>query len=95
MRDEIEQYREHGVQPLGVNPASVERHRAYAEQLRLPFPLLSDEGLAIAQAYQATYPFGLVITRTVYLIGRDGKIRFARRGAPGADQSLSSLHEDG
>ena len=91
MRDEIETYEAKGVRPFGVNPASVEKHRGYAAKLNLPFPLISDPGSTIARAYQATHPFGIAIARTVYLIGRDGAIRFAARGAPGPDLSLASL----
>ncbi len=91
MRDEIEQYRSHGVQPFGVNPASVDAHASYAEHLELNFPLLSDPGRKIASAYQAARPMGMGVIRTVYLIGQDGTIRFAQRGAPGAEVSLPAL----
>ena len=38
-----------------------------------------DAGQRIAKAYHAN---GLIVKRTVYLIGRDGAIRFAQRGMP-------------
>lgn len=94
MRDEIELYRKAGVQPFGVNPASWERHRKYAEKLKLPFPLLSDEKREVAAAYGAL-KLGGVIWRSVVLVGRDGIVRFAARGAPGAEESLASLRGGG
>ncbi len=90
MRDEIEQYRAYGIRPFGVNPASPERHAAYAARLALPFPLLADPGLTIARAYGATTMLRM-ITRSVYLIDRGGEVRFAARGAPGADIILEHV----
>ena len=93
MRDELTRYHASGVRPFGVNPASVASHRAYAAHLGLPFPLLSDAGRAISRAYGALRPGGLGIARSVVLVGRDGIVRFAAAGAPGADISLENLNE--
>ena len=92
MRDEIEQYRQLNVQPFGVNPAAPDKHAAYAEKLHLPFVLLSDPDHATAKAYNATRPWNLGITRTVYLIGQDGRVIFSARGAPGVEVSLEGLN---
>ena len=91
MRDEISQYQKCKVRPFGVNPASVEDHAAYAAKLRLPFPLLSDPDLAIAEAYGALKPDSRKIARSVCLIDYDGTILFSQSGAPGADLILEPL----
>lgn len=91
MRDEIPTYQAHNVRPFGVNPAAPESHAAYAERLGLPFPLLSDSGLAISRAYGALRPDGTGISRSVVLVDRDGSIRYSQAGAPGADIVLESL----
>jgi peroxiredoxin len=91
VRDEIDQYAEVGVRPFGVNPATPEQHAGYAMRLKLPFVLLSDPGGAIAGRYQALAGWGTGITRTVYLIGRDGLIQYSQRGAPGSEQILEPL----
>lgn len=91
MRDEIERYRNAGVEPFGVNPAGVDAHRRYAEKLRLPFPLLSDPDRAVARQYGALKPNGRSLQRSVVLIERDGRVVFAERGAPGAEVSLATL----
>lgn len=91
MRDEILEYEARGVRPFGVNPASAESHAGYAERLRLPFPLLSDPGLAISRAYGAVRPDGSGISRSVVLVDRDGLIRYSQAGAPGAVIVLESL----
>ena len=91
MRDEIRQYEAHNVRPFGVNPASAEEHARYAVRLRLPFPLLSDPGLAISRAYGALRADGKQISRSVVLVDRDGSIRYSQAGAPGPELVLESL----
>jgi peroxiredoxin Q/BCP len=80
-----------GVQPLGVNPASVESHAKYAAKFAFGFPLLSDADHSIARAYHALKEDGRGIQRTVYLIGRDGVVRFGERGAPPPAEVLAAL----
>ena len=91
MRDEIRQFEASGVRPFGVNPAAVEQHRDYAAKLRLPFPLLSDTGLAVSRAYGALKPDGRGIARSVVLVDRNGTVRYSQAGAPGAEIVLESL----
>ena len=91
MRDEIQSYADHQIQPFGVNPASVQSHSAYAAKLGLPFPLLSDPDLGISRAYGALKPDGKGIARSVYLIDRDGRVLYSQAGAPGAEIVLESL----
>ena len=88
MRDEIEEYRTKNVQPFGVNFGGLESHRRYAEKLKLPFPLLSDPDRTVARAYGVLKPDGRRIQRSVVTIDQDGTVRFAARGAPGADRNL-------
>jgi peroxiredoxin Q/BCP len=45
-----------------------------------------DERQKVAKAYHAN---GLIVKRSVYLIGRDGKILFARRGMPSPGEVLA------
>jgi peroxiredoxin len=91
VRDEIRAYTDHDIRPFGVNPASVKSHAAYAAKLGLPFPLLSDPGLAISRAYGTLKPDGTGIARSVCLIDRDGRVLYTQAGAPGADIVLESL----
>ena len=84
-------FRQAGIQPFGVNPASVDDHRKYVEKMRFNFPLLSDPDRAIARAYAALKDDGKGIQRTVYVIGRDGTVKFAQRGAPPADDIVAAV----
>jgi thioredoxin-dependent peroxiredoxin len=91
VRDEIQSYTDHGIRPFGVNPASAERHAAYAAKLGLPFPLLSDPDHSISRAYGSEKPLLPGIARSVCLIDRDGTVLYTQSGAPGAAIILESL----
>lgn len=87
--------REAGIQPFGVNPASVVAHQRYAAKFQFPFALLSDREREVARAYRALKPDGRGIQRTVYLIGRDGIVRYGVRGAPPIEEIIGALHGEG
>jgi len=91
VRDEIQTYTDNHIRPFGVNPASTERHTAYAAKLELPFPLLSDPDHAISGAYGSLKPILPGIARSVCLIERDGTVLYTQAGAPGAAVILESL----
>ena len=73
---------------FGVNPAQAGRHTKFRKKYNLPFPLLVDESQKIAQAYNSSFSFAP--RRTVYLIGPDGVIRYARRGKPAPAEVLAA-----
>jgi peroxiredoxin Q/BCP len=91
VRDEIESFRDRGVQPVGVNPASAESHARYAEKMDFPFPLLSDPGREIAAAYGALKPDRKGIQRSVVGVAADGRVAYAVRGAPPVAEILAAL----
>jgi peroxiredoxin Q/BCP len=91
VRDETAKFQQAGVQPFGVNPAGVDSHRKYVEKMRFTFPLLSDPERDIARAYHALKDDDRGIARTVYVIGRDGTIAYAQRGAPPVSDFLESV----
>jgi len=84
-----------GIQPLGVNPAGLDSHRKYVEKMKFNFPLLSDPDRAIARAYHALKDDGTGIARTVYVVGRDGTVRFAQRGMPPPEEVVAAVEPGG
>jgi thioredoxin-dependent peroxiredoxin len=80
-----------GIQPFGVNPASIDAHRKYVGKMRFNFPLLSDPDRAIARTYHALKEDDRGIARTVYVVGRDGTVRFGQRGAPAVDDIVAAV----
>jgi peroxiredoxin Q/BCP len=91
VRDELVRFHDAGAQPLGVNPADVRSHAAYARKMHLEFPLLSDVDRAIARAYGALKDDGIGIQRTVYAIRSDGTVALGVRGAPAPTDILAAL----
>ena len=85
-RDQWAEARKHNTQVFGVNPASADSHTKFQDKYHLPFPLLVDSGQKVAALYHAN---GLFVKRTVYLIGPDGVIRYAKRGKPDLGEVLA------
>lgn len=72
---------------FGVNPADQRKHAAFRANHRFPFPLLADPGQRVGASYRTK---GLIVKRTVYLIGKSGKIRYAKRGKPMPEEVLAA-----
>ena len=68
------------VEVIGISKDSLESHNAFAKKYKIPYPLISDIGGKISNAYGALYEksiFGIKytgITRSSFLIGPDQKI---------------------
>ena len=87
MRDNWSEAQARGVEVFGVNPQSAGSHGKFRSKHRFPFPLLVDKGQKVASLYHAK---GLIVKRTVYRIGPDGRVEFARRGMPSPAEVLES-----
>ncbi len=87
-RDHWEKAQDRNAVVFGVNPARSGRHQKFRDKYKFPFPLLIDEGQKIAKLYQAGGWLGP--KRTVYLIGPDGLVRYARRGKPSPEEVLAA-----
>lgn len=72
---------------FGVNPQNAKSHQRFVEKWQYPFPLLVDEGQRAGKLYNAS---GLIVKRTVYLIGKSGTVRFAKRGKPKPQEVLAA-----
>jgi peroxiredoxin Q/BCP len=87
LRDSWKQAQSRNTVVFGINPQGAESHTRFRKKFSLPFPLLIDKRRTVCDLYHAK---GLWVTRTVYLIGPDGVIRFARRGVPEVSEILAS-----
>ena len=92
-------YRDHpgvfedlGVDVLGINPQSLDSHRAFAQKHHLSFPLLSDPEKSACRSYGA---LGLLGTakRALVLIGTDARVRWTRVDLPIFYRSAAELEE--
>ena len=73
---------------FGVNPGSAEKHQKFKKSRAFPFPLLVDDGQKVAKLFHTDGWFAP--SRSVYLIGKDGKVRFAKSGKPTPEEVLKS-----
>jgi len=85
-RDDWSEAVARGMEIFGVNPQGTASHVKFRRKFNFPFPLLVDAGQKVAALYHAN---GLIVKRTVYRIGPDGVIQFARRGMPSPKEVLS------
>lgn len=85
-RDDWKEAQARGVAVYGVNPQNAQKHAAFRQKFRFPFPLLVDRDQKVGELYRTN---GLIVKRTVYLIDPDGIIRFAQRGMPAAHEVLA------
>jgi peroxiredoxin Q/BCP len=72
---------------FGVNPQDAASHAKFRANRQYPFALLTDKGQKMGKLYRTK---GLIVKRTVYLIGPDGIIRFAKRGKPVPSEVLAA-----
>ena len=93
VRDAYAEFQAAGAVVFGVNPWGEESHRKFAERHQFPFSLLVDRGNEVARRYDAVLGWGPLSlpNRSVYVIGKDGRVLFARRGKPGPDEVLQVL----
>ncbi len=88
LRDNWERLKGRGAIALGINSADATSHAGFKKKHSYPFPLLVDSGKRVAGLYNAG---GLLTRRTVYVVGKDGKIIFAKRGKPSVDEILAAI----
>ena len=86
-RDDWSQAAARHIEVFGINPQNAQKHRRFRDKYHFPFPLLIDPGQKIGALYHTN---GLIVKRTVYLIGPDGTIRFSRRGMPAPKEVLAA-----
>jgi peroxiredoxin len=93
LRDDVPELDGWDILVVGINPGGVEEHARYYTLLGLNFPLLHDVGGLVASQYGALNP-DRSVQRSVYVVDKDGLIRFAARGmhwVPEFYEALSTL----
>lgn len=74
-RDGMDEYRELGVDVIGISRDDAESHRRFKQKRMLPFTLLTDADLAVAKAYGAAGLMGM--KRAVFLVDEQGLLHWA------------------
>jgi thioredoxin-dependent peroxiredoxin len=81
--EDLNEFEELGATVLCLSPQDVTSHEEFTAAQGLRLPLLSDVGKTVGRAYGILGPLGFY-RRSIFVVDRDGVIRFARR-------SLSNL----
>ena len=74
-RDGIESFVDLGVSVVGISSDDLESHRGFRNKHKLPFTLLSDPDLEVAQMYGCKGALGM--KRAVFLVDEQGIVRYA------------------
>jgi peroxiredoxin Q/BCP len=80
--DGLDQFREVDAQVVGISAQSVDSHDSFSGKHGFEFPLLADTDKAVAGSYGTLGPLGFP-RRSVFIIDRDGVIRYAHRAIAG------------
>jgi thioredoxin-dependent peroxiredoxin len=73
-RDGIESFRDLGVEVIGISADDAESHRRFRDKHQLPFVLLSDPDLKVAEQYGCKALIGM--KRGVFLLDEEQTIRY-------------------
>ena len=80
--DDLSQFATMNAQVLGISAQSVESHERFAAKHGFKFPLLADVDKAVAASYGTLGPLGFP-RRSVFIIDREGIVRYAHRAIAG------------
>lgn len=87
----IDDFRALDTEVYGVNQADAESHMEFIDQIKGPVDLLVDTNFEVSRAYDAMKPDEDRISRTVVVVGKDGKVIFRAAGAPPPDELLREI----
>ncbi len=73
-RDGIEAFVGLGVNVVGISNDGSESHQKFRQKHQLPFPLLTDSGLKVAEQYDSKGLMGM--KRSLFLIDEQGIVRY-------------------
>ena len=75
---------------IGISVDSAKRNKAFADELHITFPVLSDESKEVTREYGVLYPLIRVAKRVTFVIDRQGVIREISEGGEAADPNKTA-----
>ncbi|MFY0546244.1 peroxiredoxin [Brevibacillus sp. H7] len=92
VQDNYSRFAQEDTVVLGVNPAALAKHQSFSRKFGYGFPLIVDQNEEIRKLYKVGKILGLFAQqRVVYVIDKDGIIRFAQKGNPRPDELLDVI----
>jgi peroxiredoxin Q/BCP len=92
LQDELEELEATTTTVIGINSGDLADHERYVEQMGFTFPLLHDPGAQVAELFGARQEDGTV-RRMVYLIDKQGTIRYGKPGMHWHEEFFTALGE--
>jgi peroxiredoxin Q/BCP len=80
--DDLDQFEQLDAQVIGISAQSVESKESFSGKHGFEFPLLADTDKEVAAAYGTLGPIGFP-RRSVFIIDREGIVRYAHRAIAG------------
>ena len=80
--DDLDQFEALDAQVIGISAQSVESKETFSGKHGFEFPLLADTDKKVAASYGTLGPIGFP-RRSIFIIDRDGVIRYAHRAIAG------------
>ena len=74
-----------GTQVIGISVDSRAKNKAFAEELRIKFPILSDEQKTVSRQYGVLMPLIRLASRTTFVINKQGVIQSIQKGGEALD----------
>ena len=74
-----------GVQVIGISVDSRAKNKAFAEELGVTYPILSDEQKSVSKAYGVLMPLIRLASRTTFVIDKRGTIQSIQKGGEALD----------
>lgn len=86
-RDEYATLFGDGVVVVPISNDSIASHSSWAQEMKFPFALGSDPQLVVAKQYGSWNPPRTTASRTVFVIGKDGKILYRNLKFPALNET--------
>jgi peroxiredoxin Q/BCP len=86
-RDEYATLFGDGVVVVPISGDSIASHTSWAQEMKFPFALGSDPQLVVAKQYGSSNPARPYASRTVFVIGKDGKILYRNLKFPALNET--------
>jgi peroxiredoxin len=84
---DIAKFEQAGAQVIGISVDSRAKNKAFAQELGITFPILSDEAKAVTKQYGVLMPLIRLAKRTTFLIDERGIVTAIQKGGEAADPS--------
>jgi peroxiredoxin Q/BCP len=88
-RDQYADVSAKGAQVVGISTDDVETQRRFKAEMKLPYPLLSDQGGKVAKQYAGTMAVIGVANRANFVIGQDGTVKEIVEGGDAVDPTAA------